>query len=134
MSESGETRELLSQLLPQLIERAGEGVIIASSDGTILEWNAGAARIFGWTREQALGENIDMLVPDNQKDRHWEGYDRVLASGETKFSGGELLVVSGLKSDGSRIGVEMSITALDQAGSVSAIAAIVRPVRRAARA
>jgi len=134
MSESGETRELLSQLLPQLIERAGEGVIIASSDGTILEWNAGAARIFGWTREQALGENIDMLVPDNQKDRHWEGYDRVLASGETKFSGGELLVVSGLKSDGSRIGVEMSITALDQAGSVSAIAAIVRPVRRATRA
>jgi PAS domain S-box-containing protein len=123
----------VSALLGQLIEKTDDGVIIASNDGTILEWNAAAARIFGWTREQALGENIDMLISDNQKDRHWEGYDRVLESGETKFKDGALLTVSALRSDGTRVGVEMSLTPLSQDGAVTAIAAIVRAVRRSNR-
>jgi len=129
MSESVQT----SALFGQLVEKTGDGVIIAGNDGTILEWNAGAERIFGWTRAQALGENIDMMIPDNQKDQHWEGYDRVLESGETKFGNGDLLTVSALRADGTRVGVEMSITPLQQEGNVAAIAVIVRPVRRAAR-
>jgi PAS domain S-box-containing protein len=129
MSETSD----ITGLLTQLVEKTGDGVIIASNDGTILAWSAGAARIFGWTREQAVGENIDMLVPDNQKDQHWEGYDRVLASGETKFGGEALLTVSALKADGSRVGIEMSFTPLQRNGEVAAIGAIVRPVRRAAR-
>ena len=129
MSESVQT----SALFGQLVEKTGDGVIIAGNDGTILEWNAGADRIFGWTRAQALGENIDMMIPDNQKDQHWEGYDRVLESGETKFGNGDLLTVSALRADGTRVGVEMSITPLQQEGNVAAIAVIVRPVRRAAR-
>jgi PAS domain S-box-containing protein len=123
-----------SALYRQLIEKTGDGVVIASTDGTILDWSAGAARIFGWSREQAIGENIDMLIPDNQKDRHWTGYDKVLESGETKFGAGDLLVVSALTADGSRVGIEMGFTPLEQAGSVVAIAAIVRAVRRPARA
>src|SRR3954465_6100884 len=101
MSES----QRLTTLREQLVEQSSDGVIIASNDGTILEWNAGAERIFGWTRQQAVGENIDMMVPDNQKDDHWAGYDRVLESGETKFGDGNLLNVSGLKADGTRVGV-----------------------------
>lgn len=119
----------VERLYDQLIAKAGEAVIIASNDGTILEWNESATRIFGWSREQAMGENIDMLIPDNQKDEHWEGYDKVLESGATKFSGGALLSVSALKSDGSRLGVAFSITPLVEDGKVTAIAAIVRPVR-----
>jgi len=119
----------IGRLYDQLIAKAGEAVIIAGNDGTILEWNESATRIFGWSREQAMGENIDMLIPDNQKDEHWEGYDKVLESGTTKFSGGALLSVSALKSDGSRLGVAFSITPLVEDGKVTAIAAIVRPVR-----
>ena len=121
----------VSALLEQLVANTGDAVIIAGNDGTILEWNAAATRIFGWTREQAVGENIDMMIPDNQKDQHWEGYDRVLGSGETKFGGGNLLNVSGLKADGSRVGVAMSITPLSEGGSTTAIGVIVRPVRAA---
>lgn len=119
----------ISGLNEQLIAKTGDAVIIASNDGTILEWNDAATRIFGWTREQAIGENIDMMIPDNQKDDHWAGYDRVLESGETQYSGGYLLNVSGLKADGSRIGVAMSITPLQEGGSTTAIGVIVRPAR-----
>jgi PAS domain S-box-containing protein len=119
----------VERLYDQLIAKAGEAVIIAGSDGTILEWNESATRIFGWSRQQAIGENIDMLIPDNQKDEHWEGYDKVLESGETKFRNGAVLSVSALKSDGSRLGVAFSITPLVEDGKVAAIAAIVRPVR-----
>src|SRR5215212_9588012 len=125
MSESQRT----SALMEQLVTKSSDGVIIASNDGTILEWNAGAERIFGWTRQQAVGENIDMLIPDNQKDAHWTGYDQVLESGKTKFSDGNLLNVSAQKADGTRVGVAMSITPLQERGSTTAIGAIVRPVR-----
>ena len=130
MSESQRT----SALIGQLIAKSGDAVIIASNDGTILEWNEAATRIFGWSREQAVGENIDMMIPDNQKDDHWAGYDRVLESGETKYGEGNLLNVSALKADGSRVGVAMSITPLKEGGSTTAIGVIVRPVRPPARA
>src|SRR5262245_52764511 len=87
----------VAALIGQLVANTGDGVIIASNDGTILEWNEAATRIFGWSRDQAVGENIDMMIPDNQKDDHWAGYDRVLESGETQYSGGYLLNVSSLK-------------------------------------
>jgi PAS domain S-box-containing protein len=130
MSESQRT----SALVEQLITKTGDAVIIASNDGTILQWNDAAARIFGWTREQAVGENIDMMIPDNQKDQHWEGYDRVLGSGQTKFSDGNLLNVSAQKADGTRVGVAMSITPLQEDGSTTAIGVIVRTVRAPAGA
>jgi len=129
MSES----DSVSRFYGQLIAKTGEGVIVSSSDGTILEWNESASRIFGWSRDQALGENIDMLIPDNQKDDHWTGYDRVLETGETKYTGGEVLAVSALKADGTRIGIDFSITPLVEDGEVVAIAAVIRPIRRAAR-
>ena len=119
----------VSALLEQLVANTGDAVIIAANDGTILEWNAAATRIFGWTREQAVGENIDMMIPDNQKDAHWTGYDHVLESGETKFGDGNLLNVSGQKADGSRVGVAMSIAPLQEDGSTTAIGVIVRTVR-----
>ena len=121
------------QFYAQLISNTGEAVIIAGNDGTILEWNASAARIFGWLREQAVGENIDMLIPDNQKDAHWTGFDRALESGQTKFGDGTVLAVSALKADGSRVGVEFSFTPLAEGGSTVAIGAIARPVRRTSR-
>ena len=124
MSESN-----VAALIGQLVAKSGDGVIIASNDGTILEWNEAATRIFGWTREQALGENIDMMIPDNQKDDHWTGYDRVLESGQTQYSDGYLLNVSSLKADGSRIGIAMSITPLQENGATTAIGVIVRPAR-----
>jgi PAS domain S-box-containing protein len=120
----------VEQLYSQLVQGMAEAVIIASNDGTILEWNAAAERVFGWSRQQAVGENIDMLIPDNQKDQHWEGYDRVLEAGQSKYSDGSLLSVSSLKSDGTRVGIEMSYTPLRQGDKVVAIAAVVRPVRR----
>ena len=129
MSES----QRISALNQQLLTNTGDAVVIASNDGTILEWNEAATRIFGWTREQAIGENIDMMIPDNQKDAHWQGYDRVLESGETKYTNGTLLNVSAQKADGTRVGVAMSVTPLKEDGSTTAIGVIVRPVRAPAQ-
>jgi PAS domain S-box-containing protein len=98
----------VERLYDQLIAKAGEAVIIAGNDGTILEWNESATRIFGWSREQAMGENIDMLIPDNQKDNTGKATRRALESGRQVQR--RRPARAALKSDGSRVGVAPALT------------------------
>lgn len=70
-----------------LIANAGEAFIVADADGVIRFWNAAAERMFGYSREQALGEPLDLIVPDKLRRAHWDGYRRVMETGQTKYVG-----------------------------------------------
>jgi PAS domain S-box-containing protein len=73
-------------------------------------------------------QTLDLIIPDKLQHRHWEGYHKVMQTGETRY-GRELLAVPGLRKDGARISLEFSITILrDDAGAISGIAAILRDV------
>ena len=49
--------------------------------GSIVEWDDGAEAFFGYTREEALGESLDLIVPEEFRDRHWAGFNNAIASG-----------------------------------------------------
>ena len=121
------------QAMPQAMERllvegTGDAVVIADRDGRIRLWNGGAAAMFGYSAAEAIGQSLDLIIPERQRPRHWEGYDRVMASGHTKY-GHDLLAVPALRKDGSRISLEFTVTLLhDAAGAVSGIGAIMRDV------
>jgi PAS domain S-box-containing protein len=49
--------------------------------GLIVEWDDGAEAFFGYTREEAIGESLDLIVPEEFRDRHWTGFNNAIASG-----------------------------------------------------
>jgi PAS domain S-box-containing protein len=56
-------------------------VVMADSAGTICFWSTGAEKIFGCTREQALGQTLDLIVPPEYRQAHWRGFHSAMASG-----------------------------------------------------
>ena len=102
------TREWLCR---SIVEQTQFAVIFSNRDGVIQFWNAGAEAMFGYTAGEAVGQTLDMIVPERQRVRHWEGYHKVMATGITKY-GRELLAVPAMRKDGSRISVEFSIVLL----------------------
>lgn len=103
-----------------------DGVVIADASGTIVFWNPAAERIFGWTEADAVGKSLDLIIPDRHRTAHWNGYERVMRSGETRY-GAELLRVPSLHADGARRSIAFTVTLVKgAAGAVVGIVAVVR--------
>lgn len=118
----------MEDLLRQTLDNAPDAIVISDGDGTILFWNRGAELIFGHSSAEALGSSLDLIIPENLRARHWEGYRRVMASGETKYPTG-LLTAPGICKDGTRISLEFSMILLrDRSGAMAGIASIMRDV------
>ena len=112
----------------QIVNFAEDGILFADRDGIIRVWNSGAETIFGYTSEEAIGESLDLIVPEKLRERHWEGYHKVMATGETRY-GSELLKVPAAHKDGKRISVEFTIILVrDRQNGILGSAAIVRDV------
>ena len=116
------------QVYRQIVDKARDAVIFADVDGVIRLWNSGAEVIFGYRASEALGQTLDLIIPERFRHRHWEGYLKVMATGVTKHSQ-ELLAVPGTRNDGTRISLEFVIVLLEGVdGAVQGAAAIMRDV------
>jgi len=108
------------------IDAAADAIIAAGMDGKIVFWNPAASRIFGFTAEEALGESLDLIIPERFRARHWEGYRQVMATGKTKYQS-DVLRVPALHRDGKALSIAFTVTLLDAPdGEGRLIAAIVR--------
>lgn len=101
-------RNTMSQ---QIINLAPDAIMFADREGIIRLWNKGAERIFGLPAEQAIGQSLDLIIPEKLRERHWEGYHKTMATGETRY-GTELLAVPAMRHNGSRLSTEFSIVML----------------------
>jgi len=118
----------LEGLYQQIIEGAQDAIVFADSDGIIRLWNSGAEAIFGYSKEEAIGETLDLIVPEKLREKHWEGYRKVMDTGVTKY-GSDILAVPALKKDDSRLSVEFTIVLLkNDSGKPIGTAAIMRDV------
>jgi PAS domain S-box-containing protein len=110
----------------QLAQSLGDGIVVADTAGTIVYWNAAATRIFGFTEEEALGVSLDLIIPQRQQQRHWDGYNKTMATGETRY-GSDVLRVPALHKEGRPLSIAFTVALLHGPdGQVSAIAAAVR--------
>ena len=111
-----------------IVEESRDAVIFADREGIIRLWNAGAMEMFGYEAGEALGRPLDLIIPENLRSRHWEGYWQVMETGETKYKTG-LLSSPGVRKDGSRVSLEFSMVLLrDEAGTMAGCASIMRDV------
>lgn len=112
----------------QIVDFAQDAILFADREGNIRVWNSGAETIFGYTGEEAIGKSLDIIVPEKLRERHWEGYYKVMETGETRY-GSELLKVPAAHKDGKRISVEFTIILVrDHQNEVIGSAAIIRDV------
>jgi PAS domain S-box-containing protein len=125
-------RMSLSGTLAQAILATTSDAIIATDrEGVIRFWNPGAERIFGFDAKAAVGRSLDIIIPERLRKRHWDGYRRVMQSGESRYGHGDILAVPGLTRDGVQISVEFTIVPLKDAdGAMTGMAAIMRDVTK----
>jgi PAS domain S-box-containing protein len=115
----------------RVVDEAQDAIIYADREGTIRLWNAGAQEIFGYSESEAVGRSLDLIVPEKQRKRHWDGWERVMATGESKYGSRDVLAVPALHADGTRISLEFSIAMHRGAdGRIAGISAILRDVTK----
>jgi PAS domain S-box-containing protein len=100
-----------------LINQAPDAVIFADLDGIVREWNPAAERIFGHNSAEAVGQNLDLIIPERFREAHWTGYKRALAAGETKYSG-QVLPTRSVRKDGTAIYVELTFAIIHDSQGV----------------
>ena len=119
------------RLYRQLVEGSPDAIILGDARGLIQLWNAGAETIFGFTAAEAVGQSMDLIIPERLRARHWSGYDYVMATGVSRYGQGELLAVPAVTKDGRTISIEFTIQMLrDAAGGVLGPVAIIRDVSK----
>jgi PAS domain S-box-containing protein len=117
--------DLLSQAV---LSTPTDAIIAADRDGIISFWNPGAERIFGYAQAEALGQSLDLIIPDRLRARHWAGFRHTMDTGESRYGSGDLLSVPALRKDGQTISVEFTVVPLKGATGMEGIAAIMRDV------
>ena len=112
--------------LQQLVEVIGDAVIAADADGTITLWNPAAERIFGFTEIEALGQSLDLIIPERQRNSHWDGYRKTMSTGQTRYAT-DVLRVPALHKEGRRLSIAFTVALLYSAEQqVTGIVAVVR--------
>jgi PAS domain S-box-containing protein len=111
----------------RLFAGMADAIVYADADGVIRLWNRGAVRIFGFSESEALDQSLDVLIPENLRERHWLGYRATMQTVRSRYGGGQLPSVPAVRKDGTRISVEFTIVPFtDDAGQMIGIAAIMR--------
>jgi PAS domain S-box-containing protein len=121
-----------AQLL-RFVRTAADAVIVCERDGTIVFWNLAAETMFGWSPAEAVGQSLDLIIPERFRARHWKGWHAAVDRGTTAYAD-RLLQVPATTRDGTTISIASSMTMLfDAAGAVEGIAAVIRDETEARR-
>ncbi|MEJ8822496.1 PAS domain S-box protein [Variovorax humicola] len=97
-----------------VLEQAAEAVIYANRAGVIERWNAAAVAMFGYTASEALGQHLDLVIPEHLRKAHWRGFDAAMENGKTRL-GGRPMMTRGLHKTGQKLYLEMSFALVSDA-------------------
>ena len=120
---------LTDQLSAALLASKSDAIIVADAKGVIQLWNPGAERIFGYSAAEAVGQSLDLIIPNALRERHWQGYEQVMQTGSSRYGDGDVLAVPGWRKDGKRISLEFTIVPLHGPdGRLQGMGAVLRDV------
>ena len=96
-----------SQLAERIIDQVADAVIYASRAGVITRWNRASAALFGFSAQDALGQSLDLIIPEHLRAAHWRGFEAAVTTGTMKLEGRPTLTRA-LHKSGRRLYVEMT--------------------------
>ena len=114
-----------------IVEQMADALIYSDKEGVIRGWNAAAESLFGYAKSDAIGQSLDLIIPERLRDAHWAGFNRAMESGKTRLAGHAAMTRSLTQSKGP-IYVEMSFAVVcDEQGKVIGSVAVARdPTQR----
>ena len=114
-------------LARQIVDQAPDAIVFADRDGVIRLWNAGAEAMFGYGVDEAVGQTLDLIIPERLRARHWTGFNNTMATGVTRYAR-QVLAVPAIRKDGTSMSVEFTVALLHESGALVGITAIIRDV------
>jgi PAS domain S-box-containing protein len=110
----------------ELVRAASDAIVACDAAGFVTLWNPAAERIFGFSEAEALGQSLDLIIPERQRQRHWDGYHQTMRTGQTRYAT-DVLRVPALHKDGHTLSIGFTVSLLNAAdGQPNAIVAIIR--------
>lgn len=117
-----------SELDANIVEDAADALIYSDRSGTITRWNRASSALFGFAAEEALGQNLDLIIPEHLRAAHWKGFEAALASGTMRLAGKPTLTRA-LHKSGRKLYIEMTFALVrDTDGAVHGSVAMARDV------
>ena len=111
-------KDMLS-LAELILEQIADAVIYADGTGTIMRWNHAAAALFGYSAAEALGQNLDLIIPEHLRAAHWRGFEAATRSGVMKLQG-RPTVTRATHQTGRKLYIEMTFAlVIGQAGDAA---------------
>src|SRR3954462_15647028 len=105
------------EMAERILEEVADALICADRSGVIVRWNRASTALFGFSAEEALGQNLDLIIPEHLRAAHWSGFDAAMTRGALKLEGRPTLT-RGLHKSGRRLYVEMTFAIVkDPSGS-----------------
>jgi len=110
----------------QLISAVGDAIVVCDPSGAITLWNPAAEYIFGFTEGEALGQSLDLIIPQRLRQRHWDGYHKTMHTGQTRY-GHDVLRVPAAHKDGRAMSISFTVALLYSADKkITGIASVIR--------
>ncbi len=110
----------------RIVADVADALIYIDTQGIIRAWNGGAEALFGFSAAEALGQNVDLIIPEHLREAHWRGFNRAMERGATS-RGAEVRTTRGLRKDGRKLYVDMSFSVVKSTdGQVLGSAAMAR--------
>jgi PAS domain S-box-containing protein len=76
-----------SQLAEWIFDQTADAMIYANREGNVARWNSAATALFGHSPDEALGQRLDMLIPEHLRAAHNRGFEAAMQSGTMKLQG-----------------------------------------------
>lgn len=109
-----------------IVEQAPEAIIFSDREGLIRLWNGGAQNVFGHTADEAMGQSLDIIIPEHLRRAHWDGFNRAVNTGQQKYVN-RVLTTRSMHKNGDKLYVDLSFALVcDGAGAVVGALAVGR--------
>src|ERR1700722_14965582 len=82
-----------------------DAIIAADGEGIIRLWNPGAERIFGYSSDRAIGQSLDVIIPERLRMRHWDDYRQVMETGKSRYGYADVPSAPGVSKDGVMVSI-----------------------------
>ena len=129
ITERKEAADAVVRRLAAVVESSADAIFSKDLDGTITTWNRGAERLYGYSRDEAVGRSVKMLVPEDRADE-WTKVMATLVRASTSSSSRR-----SVPKDGQRVAVSLTISPIrDSDGKVVSVSVTGRDITERKRA